>query len=104
MLLPTPPPLALAAPDDSKLLLPMLPLLLLVLLPVEEDEVDVVAMEQSFVVPMLRKVGVPSMVLTIGFSKPPRSNSCADIFLKIEQEEENENHFRMKTCNNGKGN
>lgn len=30
---------------------------------------------------MLRKVGVPSMVLTIGFSRPPRSNSCAEIFL-----------------------
>lgn len=29
----------------------------------------------------LKNVGVPSIVLTIGLSKPPRSNSCADIFL-----------------------
>ena len=28
----------------------------------------------------LRKVGVPSMVLTIGLRRPPLSNSCADIF------------------------
>lgn len=28
----------------------------------------------------LRKVGVPSIVFTIGFSKPPRSNSWAEIF------------------------
>lgn len=28
----------------------------------------------------LRNVGVPSIVFTIGFSKPPRSNSCAEIF------------------------
>lgn len=27
----------------------------------------------------LRKVGVPSIVLTIGFRRPPRSNSCAEI-------------------------
>lgn len=26
-----------------------------------------------------RKVGVPSIVLTIGFRRPPRSNSCAEI-------------------------
>lgn len=50
-----------------------LPLLLLVLL---------VVLEQSFCGPILRKVGVPSMVLTMGLSKPPRSNSWADIFLK----------------------
>lgn len=28
----------------------------------------------------VRKVGVPSMVLTMGFKSPPRSNSCAEIF------------------------
>lgn len=37
--------------------------------------------ENSFCVLMLRKVGVPSMVFTMGFSSPPRSNSCAEIFL-----------------------
>lgn len=30
---------------------------------------------------MLRKVGVPSIVFTMGFNKPPRSNSWAEIFL-----------------------
>lgn len=29
----------------------------------------------------LKNVGVPSIVFTIGFNKPPRSNSCAEIFL-----------------------
>lgn len=36
----------------------------------------------SFCSPMLRKVGVPSMVFTMGFSRPPRSNSWAEIFLE----------------------
>lgn len=30
---------------------------------------------------ILKNVGVPSMVFTIGFNKPPFSNSWADIFL-----------------------
>lgn len=30
-----------------------------------------------------RKVGVPSTVVTSGFSRPPRSNSWAEIFLSI---------------------
>lgn len=37
--------------------------------------------DESFCELMLRKVGVPSMVLTIGFNSPPRSNSWAEIFL-----------------------
>lgn len=36
----------------------------------------------SFCVSTLRNVGVPSIVLTIGFSRPPLSNSCADILLE----------------------
>lgn len=35
----------------------------------------------SFCELILKNVGVPSIVLTIGFSRPPRSNSCAEIFL-----------------------
>lgn len=35
----------------------------------------------SFCVPTLRNVGVPSIVLTIGLRRPPLSNSWADIFL-----------------------
>lgn len=35
----------------------------------------------SFCELILKNVGVPSIVFTMGFSKPPRSNSCADIFL-----------------------
>lgn len=76
LLPPKPPgPPAPMPPDDNELL-PTLPLPLLVLAP----EV-LVPREQSFGVPILRKVGVPSIVLTIGFNRPPRSNSCADIFL-----------------------
>lgn len=36
---------------------------------------------ESFCEPTLKNVGVPSIVFTIGFNKPPRSNSCAEIFL-----------------------
>lgn len=37
----------------------------------------------SLCVSTLKNVGVPSMdVFTIGFNKPPLSNSCADIFLQ----------------------
>lgn len=35
----------------------------------------------SFCGLILKKVGVPSIVFTIGFNRPPRSNSCAEIFL-----------------------
>ena len=40
--------------------------------------------DESFWLAMLRKVGVPSIVFTIGFNNPPRSNSCAEIFLQCE--------------------
>lgn len=42
--------------------------------------------DDSFCGLMLRKVGVPSMVFTIGFNRPPRSNSWADIFLQAKKD------------------
>lgn len=41
----------------------------------------------SFCELILKNVGVPSIVFTIGFNRPPRSNSCADIFLWIFRNE-----------------
>lgn len=41
----------------------------------------------SFCELILKNVGVPSIVFTMGLSKPPRSNSCAEIFLWMNKSE-----------------
>lgn len=47
----------------------------------------------SFCELILKNVGVPSIVFTMGFNKPPRSNSCADIFLLGEHNRNEVEHI-----------
>lgn len=49
----------------------------------------------SFCELILKNVGVPSIVFTMGFNKPPRSNSCADIFLFVWHRQKRKFCFRF---------
>lgn len=54
---------------------------------------------ESFCGQTLKNVGVPSMVFTMGFNKPPRSNSCAEIFLSKRKEKDRENYIYINGWN-----